>query len=88
MLHLKDRAVTVLLLLALIFIVASFFFISLVQRNWNELVFTIQHPALVRGLSQNYEKGSKELEAKLMKDEPTAEDKLIEAVADEVKLGK
>lgn len=86
--HIRERITTVLFLLICVLIGITIYFSVEVNKRWDELMFTYQHPQLVLAVSERYASGSAELEKNLLKQEQTAQDKLIEAVAEEVKVSK
>ena len=61
-------------------------FYEKINASWGQLVFAYQHPQLVQALQNRYASGSAELEKELTTTEKSANDKLIEAVAEEVSL--
>ena len=85
-LHLKDRFLTILFFTGMVFIGITIFAGMQVYEKRDVLFFAYNHPQLISAFAQKYASGSAELDQRLMKSEKTPEDKLIEAVADEVSL--
>ena len=84
--HFRERITTVLFLLICALTGVAIYFSMEVNKRWDELVFTYNHPQLVLAVSERYASGSAELEKTLLKQEKTAEDKLVEAVAEDLSL--
>ena len=55
-----------------------------ITRNWNEIKFAYEKPELVRAIRANYQKKQAALDASFMEEKKTAEQQLIEAVAEKV----
>lgn len=53
--------------------------------NWQELLFTIKKPNIVKSIRLDYEGRQKKLEESFLKREKTPEEKLIETVVEELK---
>lgn len=85
-LHLKDRFLTIFFFVAMVLIGVGIFIGMQVYEKKDVLFFAYNHPHLVSAFAQKYASGSAELDQEMIKSEKTAQDKLIEAVADEVSL--
>lgn len=57
----------------------------LIFKNWSEIIFAIKKPAIVKSIRVNYENKQKQLEESFFKTEKTSEEKLIDAVTQELK---
>lgn len=83
-----DISLTVVVMIGLSVVTAIIYLSSLVLKHKDELMFTIAHPVLIAAMKQQYASKSAELEKSFVKSEKTPEQKLVEAVADSVSLGK
>ncbi len=59
-----------------------------INKSWNEIAFAYNKPQLVRAVREEYSKKQQELDNQFMQKQQTAEQKLIEAVADQLKTSK
>lgn len=83
-----DRIKTVLFMIALVAITALCFFLYKGYQSREVIAFAMQNPDLVLNMKERIASESAQVKLKIMTQEKTAQDKLIEAVASEVEASK
>lgn len=59
-----------------------------VRAAWSEIEFALEKPNVVRVVRESYQEKQTYLERSFLQKQKTAEDKLLEAVADEINAAK
>lgn len=79
------------LLTLVVLLVLGYFLLKLVgigskvSQSWQEMKFAYDKPVLVQSIRSDYEKRQKDLEQSFLKKQQTAQDKLLEEVANKLK---
>ena len=81
----KDRLVTALFMVVLIIITTVCFFAYQGYKNREAIAFAIQNPELVLNIRDRLASESAQVKAKMMVTAKTANEKLVEAVAEDLK---
>ena len=83
-----DRIKTVLFMVGLVAVTSLCFFAYQAYQAREVITFSMQNPDLVLNMKQRIASESAQAKLKIMTQEKTAQDKLIEAVASEVEASK
>ena len=86
--NIKTVFITVIGMIAILLITSVVFFLWQTSKKWNEINFAWRHPNLVLALKENYASESAKLEQKFLVREQSADDKLKEALANELEQSK
>lgn len=85
------RNIFISILFLIIIIIIAYFgfkffsFVGRVSSNWREIEFAYEKPTLIRSIREDYQKKQNELDNSFLKKQQTAQEKLLEEVANKLK---